>query len=251
MVLIATTFCMFNRYVFSSYGHDSLFFKQHKQIYIVFEHLNCQSMKSFIHFLSVLSLLCLIFFMPGCKPDKIEDVVLQGDVADPEVATKWADMTLQAVYRLPGNTPTYCSRALGYLGLTMYESVVQGSLTHQSITKQLNNPATLPQIESGKRYNWQLSLNAGQARMLKKLYAFSVATKTSIDSLEAALEKQYAATETPDVIERSKTVGQSIADAIFAWSTTDGGFEGKVYYNPSNWSWNRSVAYGKCRYYGD
>ena len=199
-----------------------------------FLNLNYHSMKSFIHFISILSLLYFIFFVVGCKPDKIDDVVLQSDVANPEVATKWADMTLQAVYRLPGNTPTYCSRALGYLGLTMYESVVQGSTTHQSVAKQLNNPAILPQIESGKRYNWQLSLNAGQAHMLKKLYAFSVTTKASIDSLEVALEKQYAATETADVIDRSKTFGQNVADAIFLWSTTDGGFEGYLKNFPTN-----------------
>ena len=183
-------------------------------------------MKSFIHFLSVLGLFSLILFAASCKADKMEEVIVQGDVADPEVATKWADMTLRCVYRLPGNTPTYCSRALGYLGLTMYESVVQGSATHQSVTKQLNNAATLPQIENGKRYNWQLSLNAGQSAMLKKLYAFSTIIRTSIDSLETALEKQYAANETADVIERSKKFGQSVADAVFLWSTVDGGFEG-------------------------
>lgn len=183
-------------------------------------------MKSFIQFLSVLGLFSLIVFVASCKADKMDEIVLQGDVADPEVATKWADMTLRCVYRLPGNTPTYCSRALGYLGLTMYESVVQGSATHQSVTKQLNNATALPQIESGKRYNWQLSLNAGQSAMLKKLYAFSTTINTRIDSLESALEKQYAANETADVIDRSKKFGQNVADAVFLWSTVDGGFEG-------------------------
>ncbi len=182
-------------------------------------------MKTFTRFLGVLSLFCL-FFVIGCKPDKIEDTVLPSDVDNPEVATKWADMTLRCVYKLAGNSPTYCSRVMGYMGLTMYESIVQGSKTHKSVAPQLNNPPTLPQIESGKRYNWQLSLNASQALLLKKMYAFNTVTKASIDSLESALEKQYAATETTDVIERSKTFGQNIANGIFLWSTVDGGFEG-------------------------
>ena len=190
-----------------------------------FEQLNYDSMKMYLRFLSVFCLLCLFLFVESCKPDKVEEA-LPSDVARPEAATKWADMTIQLIYRLPSNTPTYCSRALGYLGLTMYESIVQGSKTHQSVAKQLNNLTTLPQIESGKRYNWELSLNAGQATMLKKLYAFSDAQKTRIDSLAAALEKQYAVSETADVIDRSKKFGESIAESIYLWSTVDGGFQG-------------------------
>ncbi|MBL7818804.1 MAG: vanadium-dependent haloperoxidase [Saprospiraceae bacterium] len=192
-------------------------------------------MKNFIRFSYILGLFTLVFVITYCKPDNDEKINLQGDVADSEAATKWADMTLRAVYRLAGNTPTYCSRALGYLGLTMYESVVQGSATHQSVFKQLNNATTLPQIESNKGYNWVLALNAGQSLMLKKLYAFSATTKASIDSLEAALEKQHSATETADVIERSKKFGQNVAEAIFLWSTVDGGFEGYLRNFPTDY----------------
>jgi hypothetical protein len=196
--------------------------------------LNYNSMKVFFRFSGVLSLFCLFFFVGGCKPDKVEDVT-QGDVESSEAATKWADMTLRCVYKLPGNSPTYCSRALGYMGLTMYESVVQGSKTHQSIAKQLNNPTSMPQIESGKRYNWQLALNAGQATMLKKLYAFSPSTNQSIDSLATALEKNYGVTETVDVVERSKAFGKSVADAVFLWSTVDGGYEGYLKNFPTDY----------------
>lgn len=191
-------------------------------------------MKALLRFLSILSLLCLFFFINSCKPDKVDEV-LPSDVDNPEVATKWADMTLRAIYRLPGNSPTYCSRALGYLGLTMYESIVQGSKTHQSIAKQLNKLDFVPQIETGKRYNWQLSLNAGQAVMLKKLYVLNDAMKQSIDSLATALEKKYSEGESAEVIERSKKFGQSVADVIFLWSTVDGGFEGYLKNFPTDY----------------
>lgn len=191
-------------------------------------------MKALLRFLSILSLLCLFFFINSCKPDKVDEV-LPSDVDNPEVATKWADMTLRAIYRLPGNSPTYCSRALGYLGLTMYESIVQGSKTHQSIAKQLNKLDFVPQIETGKRYNWQLSLNAGQAVMLKKLYVLNDAMKQSIDSLATAMEKKYSEGESAEVIERSKKFGQSVADVIFLWSTVDGGFEGYLKNFPTDY----------------
>ncbi len=183
-------------------------------------------MKVFFRFLCVSSLFSFFLFISSCKPDKLEETASSSDVDSPEAATKWGDMTLKLLYRLPSNSPTYASRCLGYLGLTMYESVVQSSKTHQSIAKQLNKLDFVPQIESGKRYNWSLALNAGQAVMLKKLFALSVAQKQSVDSLEAALEKQYSAQEAADVVERSKLFGQNVAGVIYLWSTIDGGFEG-------------------------
>jgi PAP2 superfamily len=183
-------------------------------------------MKSFFRFLGVLTSLSLFLFIASCKPDPVPVEELPADVESPEVATKWATMTVRALYKLPLNSPTYCSRALGYVGLTMYETVVQGSKTHQSVAKQLSNGASLPQIESGKRYNWQLSLNTGQAYMLKRMYAFQPPLLASIDSLEAALETQYSVGETADVIARSIKFGRSVADVIYLWSTVDGGFEG-------------------------
>lgn len=192
-------------------------------------------MKPFLRFLSVTSLLCLSLFTESCKPDEPVVEELPSDVASPEAATKWAELTVQLLYQLPDNSPTYCSRALGYLGLTMYESVVQGSKTHQSVAKNLNKLTFVPQIESGKRYNWQLSLNAGQAYMLKKLYNFSDIYKARIDSLATALEKQYSANESAEVIERSKKFGQSVADVIYLWSTVDGGFEGYLKNFPTDY----------------
>lgn len=191
-------------------------------------------MKTFLRFLSVASLLCLFLVIESCKPDPVSEE-LPSDVDNPEAATKWAELTVKLLYQLPDNTPTYCSRALGYLGLTMYESIVQGSKTHQSVAKNVNKLSFVPQIESGKRYNWPLSLNAGQAYMLKKLYAFSDPLKARIDSLATALEKQYSANESADVIERSKKFGQSVADVIYLWSTVDGGFEGYLKNFPTDY----------------
>lgn len=192
-------------------------------------------MKTFLRFLSLVSFLGLFLFIESCKPDEPVVAELPSDVASPEAATKWAELTVQLLYQLPNNSPTYCSRALGYLGLTMYESIAQGSKTHQSVAKNLNKLTFVPQIESGKRYNWQLSLNAGQAYMLKKLYAFSDPLKARIDSLATALEKQYSANESAEVIERSKKFGQSVADVIYLWSTVDGGFEGYLKNFPTDY----------------
>jgi len=106
-----------------------------------------------------------------------------------DVATKWGDMTLRIAKGTPGNTPTYASRSFGYLGLTMYETGVYGIADHQSLVQQLSNLSSLPKPETGKTYDWALSINAGQAFMLKQLYNNTAdVNKLAIDSLSSAIK---------------------------------------------------------------
>ena len=57
---------------------------------------------------------------------------------------RWADVTLQIIKDSRDNSPTYASRSLGYIALTMYESVVNGSAFHKSLVGQLNGLNELP-----------------------------------------------------------------------------------------------------------
>ena len=104
---------------------------------------------------------------------------------DFELATAWADMTNYITRNTPANTPTFASRCFGYIGLTMYESVVNGYPEYQSVAPQLNGLGNLPMPEKGVDYNWQLALNAGQAEILRNIYIqTSDKNKSRIDSLE-------------------------------------------------------------------
>lgn len=144
-----------------------------------------------------------------------------------DVALKWAHHALRLIRTTPGFTPPVASRALGYAGLTLYESVVPGMPQHRSMLGQLNGLAALP-IPQQNEYDWAISANAAQALMLKNLFAnTSLANKQSIDSLEVSLNAQL---KNPEVsmatFDRSVRFGQSVAKAIFDWSKTDGGHEG-------------------------
>ena len=141
-------------------------------------------------------------------------------------ALAWGQMTLKTMTRLPANTPTYGSRALGYMGLTMYECVVNGSAAHRSLAGQLNDLPNLPRPENGKTYDWTLAMNAGQALMLKKIYDYADKFRQfSIDSLEYELLTQYGKNQSQDLINRSVEYGKAVATAIFEWSKTDGGHQ--------------------------
>lgn len=149
-------------------------------------------------------------------------------LTDHEIAEKWAEMTLYITKNTPANSPTYAARCFGYIGLTMYESVVPGSPEYNSLAGQLNGLDKLPVPKAGETYNWQLSLNAGQAQILRSIYnQTSDENKAKIDSLEQLVRENIAEQiNDKTLIDKSIAFGRSIADSIFEWSKTDGGHRG-------------------------
>ncbi len=178
-----------------------------------------------------LGTLLLLSLLQACRMQPSDDVqpTVNGKSADQysnDVATHWAALQLKITKTTAGFTPPVASRAYGYAGVTMYESVVPGIPTRKSLVGQLQGLTTLPQVESGKTYNWALSANASQAAILRSLYpTTSAANKATIDSLETAIQTSFKdADET--INQRSTEFGKKIADALFEWSKTDGGDAG-------------------------
>lgn len=158
----------------------------------------------------------------ACTPDK------KMTITEQDMVISWAEMTLYVTQFTPANSPTYASRAVGYIGLTMYESVVTGYPDYQSLASQLHDMPTLDVPEPGKEYNWPLSFNAAQATILRGIYnQTSDENKAKIDSLEMYFEKYFSGQANGnDEVERSIAYGRSIATTIFEWSKSDGGHRG-------------------------
>ncbi|MBZ5858944.1 vanadium-dependent haloperoxidase [Flavihumibacter profundi] len=170
------------------------------------------------------TIVCLVvsWFAFSCKEEKLK---LPDDY---ELATSWADMTNYITKTTPANSPTFASRCFGYIGLTMYESVVNGYPEYQSIAAELNGLGNLPLPEKGKAYNWKLVLNSAQSEIISSIYIqTSAENKNKIDSLEHHFETLFKST-TPDdsIVRRSIIYGKKIAKQIFEWSKTDGGHRG-------------------------
>ena len=142
---------------------------------------------------------------------------------------RWGAVSLYTIRYSFLNTPTYTSRSLGYLGLAMYESIVWGDSSYTSMSGQLDG-LTLPLPQAGKKYQWAISLNAAQQTLLKHLYTIPDNTHqdihTNIDTTATAILKQYSAGLSDETINRSAQFGRDIAEAIYAWSLTDGGDKG-------------------------
>lgn len=93
------------------------------------------------------------------------------DYEKADVATQWADLTLYTIKFSRFNSPTYTSRNLGYIGLAMYESLVNGDPMHNSMSGQLNG-LTLPKPDAAQKYQWVLSMNAAVDTLLKLLIPY-------------------------------------------------------------------------------
>lgn len=172
-----------------------------------------------IHITIILSLFYLLFNACSTKE--------QPKMSGKEVALEWANMTLFITRYTPSNSPTFASRAFGYTGLTMYESVVPGFTEYKTMNGQLPELEKLPSIDNTKEYNWVLALNAGQSEILKNIYVqTSEENIQKIDSLEQVIFTQFQDGLDEETVSRSVEFGKSVADAIFEWSKTDGGHRG-------------------------
>jgi len=83
-------------------------------------------------------LLCLLCTFSCKKNDPVPPV--DPPILNPnsEIARTWAATTLFTVRYSFFNTPTYTSRSLGYMGLAMYESIINGDSSYASMSSQLN-----------------------------------------------------------------------------------------------------------------
>jgi hypothetical protein len=179
-----------------------------------------------------LRLLILLSTVVSCTdvvaPDgsgRIRDVAVE----PADAALRWAGTTLFAIRNSAGNSPTYASRSLGYMGLAMYEAIVWGDSSHVSMGGQLNG-LILPKPQAGKAYEWMIVLNAAQQALLEDLYSLpgnaNASVKNTIDTTASAMLRQYSAGLSNETIERSAQFGRDLAEAIYQWSLTDGGDKG-------------------------
>ncbi len=145
-----------------------------------------------------------------------------------EVAIHWAELSLDITKNTKANSPTFASRCFAYIGLTMYESIVHGFDEYNSLTGQLSELNSLPLPEKNTNYEWILSLNAGQAEILRNIYVQTAdSNKVKIDSLEQLVYESFSSKiKDKKIAQRSAAYGKSIAKSIFEWSKTDGGHRG-------------------------
>lgn len=133
------------------------------------------------------------------------------------LATSWMQLITKKAQQeaLP---PPPSLRLYAYAGITMYECMAACLPGKASIYQKISGQPLLAAREGN--FHLPAVLNAATARLCQQLGIFK--STSLFDSLEAALTPQAGGSLTPEKLQASILLGKNIADAIVAWSQTDG-----------------------------
>lgn len=111
-----------------------------------------------------------------------------------DVATAWFNLSLDLVEQTAGFTPPVVSRAVGYLGVALYETLQAGMPGHPSLDGRLNDYHS-PRLLRSRYIHWGAAANRALATMIRRLFpTTSTANLARIDQLEDELFKSFAQT---------------------------------------------------------
>lgn len=159
----------------------------------------------------------------GCSDDNNDAPRNELAKYNSEVVVAWYNLFTQ-ITQTEKLTPPVASRAFAYEGVALYESVVGGWGSHQSLAGQLNGLADVPQTISVASYHWPTVANAALATIARQIYDNDVsqASLELIDQLEESFNDQYAPVAGNSIFNRSVAYGKDVGDAIYTWAAQDG-----------------------------
>lgn len=146
---------------------------------------------------------------------------------DSSVPNHYFDFSLKLVKETAGFTPPVASRAFGYMGLALYESVVPGIPGYISTEGTMYELTNVTSASPGAEYHWPTVANNAMAFIVDSL--FRTATPVNKDSLYKIRDYYndlFEGQQTPQVFNDSKEFGQIIGADIFNYSRTDGAHNG-------------------------
>jgi membrane-associated phospholipid phosphatase len=143
-----------------------------------------------------------------------------------EVAARWFDLELQLIKTTQGFTPPVASRALGYTGVALYESLVPGMGSYVSLKSKLGFTYSLPATDESTNYYWPAVANAALKSIISRMFPTThVNNKSAINNLYNEWLMAFTNEIHNEDLDQSVAYGEAVANIIFEWSKTDGGHE--------------------------
>jgi hypothetical protein len=182
----------------------------------------------------VAAVILIAMLLTACNPVRPSAPTASHDA---ETATAWFDLALRLVKETPGFSPPVAARAYGYLGVALYETVQPGMDGYRSLAGMLNELETLPTPDPHARYDWSVAANSALATLMRQLFPTATPENlAAIDELEQKLAQGFGEGLDAATFMRSQAWGRSVAEAIYAWSMTDGGHEGYMRNFPTEYA---------------
>jgi membrane-associated phospholipid phosphatase len=141
-----------------------------------------------------------------------------------QVILKWNEVFLEIDRYAPGFRPSPGPRALGYMGLSAYESVLQGMPRFNSLRSQLPG-LKLPTAQANAEYYHPATVNESYNYMMHHFFDYLATRRpvefAKIETTYQDLKKTYTGKVPATVLTRSEAFGKAMAKAICDWETLD------------------------------
>ncbi len=137
------------------------------------------------------------------------------------VATQWFKLLTDITRNRP-YVPPQTVRILSYSGLALYESVVKGMPSYQSMYTHLTGDV-IPS-EHPRNYYWPAVANSAISSIAPRLMAYygPNAFETDMNDLKETFNQIFLSEISQQEFDRSAALGVLIADKVFEWSKSDG-----------------------------
>lgn len=174
-----------------------------------------------------LSLLCFICSCGPKDPQPPEPQFPLTNQFDYQVYWRWNELFQKLDRIASGYRPCPAPRALAYLGLSAYETVVSGMPFHKSLAPFYG--LNLPQADPDLEYIWPACVSESYAYLLEKLFPHlqnspnpAVADAfAEIAVLRDYFHGEFAEGGNKILLTRSEKFGHDVAAAVYTWSQTD------------------------------
>ena len=147
----------------------------------------------------------------------------QGPVSkiDNNLVMQWTELLLEIERYALGMRPNASARALAYIHLSAYETVVPGMRNYRS-TQNILQGFRIKDSNRPRNVDWQIALNASYAEVLNHfLINVPDNRKEAIDELEKQILDVISGNQSQRVIEESIKWGEYVARKVIEYSQTD------------------------------
>ena len=169
---------------------------------------------------------------------------------DNQIVQQWTSVLLDLEQYAAGMRPNASARALAYIHLATYETLVPGMPNYISNDDRLQG-FRIQDNERADDVNWLIALNACYAEVLDHfLLNVPEARKDQIDALENQLEDALSANVSNRLVNDSKEWGEYVARQVIRYSETDDEAEEQIQ-NPQPRSYEPPTGDGFWTYSAD
>lgn len=169
----------------------------------------------------------------GCTKNEPDPMPMSAHYQSSDVANQYFKLSLQLTQHTPGYVPPVAARAFGYLGVTLYQSVLPSMSDHLSLEGKITDLSHVEKYNGGRWMNVSIAANAAMSEIMRKMYHAAPAMYLSkIDSLEAFFNLQYRGDESFD---EAVAFGKAVAEDVYGYSLTDGQDQASMNISPASY----------------